>query len=194
MKKVGYYFPQILKVNKGEFMDPIIYVIDYILMAAVIVGSAIMALEAKEIVHAIFFFDVLTIAVGGMFMLFNAAYVAMFQLAVYAGAVSVVVLFAVMLTRRQKTGDEIISRAAWKTRIASIGLVVIIAAIMILLISMYTWPELTDYDYSSGGTLYQFITESYLAVFLGIGLLLATALIGGVALMRGRKTEQEVAS
>ena len=74
-------------------------------------------------------------------MLFNAAYVAMFQLAVYAGAVAVVVLFAVMLTRRQRTGDEIISRATWKTRGASIALVVVIAAIMIVLITLYTWPS-----------------------------------------------------
>jgi len=168
-----------------------IYLIDWIIMAVLIVASAILALESKEVVVAIFFFDIFTIAIGGMFLLFNAGYVAMFQLAVYAGAVSVIVLFAVMLTRRQTTGEEQISRSTVKTRLASIFLVLVIAAIMIVLISLYNWngPVLSDYPYSSGEyfNIYRFMIENYEVVFLGIGLLLATALIGGVALMRERK-------
>ena len=174
-----------------------IYIIDYIIMAIVIIGAAFFALESKEIVHAIFFFDIFTIAIGGMFLLFNAGYVAMFQLAVYAGAVSVIVLFAVMLTRRQTSGDEVISKATVKTKLASVFLVLVIAAIMIVLVLQYTWPSATDYPTSQGGALFEFIIANFEAAFLGIGLLLATALVGGVALLRGRtkaETDQEVAN
>ena len=171
-----------------------IYILDYIIMAILIVASAILALEAKEIIQAIFFFDIFIIGIGGMFLLFNAGFVAMFQLAVYAGAVAVIVLFAVMLTRRMKTGDEVISKTTIRARIASIFLVLVIAAIMIVLVLQYTWPTTPDYPVSSGGALFEYIVQNFEAAFLGIGLLLATALVGGVALLRGRQKTQEVAN
>ena len=177
-------------MNLVKFMADLnlIYLIDYIIMAVVIIAAAIMALEAKEIVHAIFFFDIFTIGIGGMFLLFNAGFVAIFQLAVYAGAIAVIVLFAVMLTRREATGKEVISFASWRTRLASIFLVLTIAALMVVLVYQMDWATTSiPYPETSSSDLFNYITEHFAAVFMAIGVLLSTALLGGLALLRGQR-------
>ncbi|MHA1115439.1 MAG: NADH-quinone oxidoreductase subunit J [Candidatus Heimdallarchaeum aukensis] len=173
-----------------------VYAIDYIIMAVLIIISAIMALEAREIVYAIFFFDLFTIGIGGMFLLFNAGYVAMFQLAVYAGAVAVTVLFAVMLTRRTATGKEIISFASIRNKIASLVLALSIAALMLILVSRYDWATPAgDYpDPLGGGAIFTSIVTNYVVPFLGISLILAASLVGSVALLREERSKKEVAS
>ncbi len=63
---------------------------------------------------------------------------------------------------------------------------------MIVLVLQYTWPTTPDYPVTSGGVLFEYIVQNFEVAFLGIGLLLATALVGGVALLRGRQKTQEV--
>jgi len=66
------------------------------------VGSAIFALEADEIVYGAIGLAGSLFGVAAMFFLLNAPYVAVFQIAVYVGAVAVLILFTVMLVRQEK--------------------------------------------------------------------------------------------
>ncbi len=67
-----------------------------LMVAAVLL--AIYAIEAKNTLHAVIGFSGMCIAIGGLFWLLNAPYVAVFQVLIYAGAVVVIFLAAVMLT------------------------------------------------------------------------------------------------
>jgi NADH-quinone oxidoreductase subunit J len=76
-------------------------VLEEILQVALMITTvllAIYAIEAKTILHAIIGFCGMCITIGGIFWLLNAPYVAVFQVLIYAGAVVVIFLAAVMLT------------------------------------------------------------------------------------------------
>jgi NADH-quinone oxidoreductase subunit J len=76
-------------------------VLEEILQVALMITTvllAIYAIEAKTILHAIIGFCGMCITIGGLFWLLNAPYVAVFQVLIYAGAVVVIFLAAVMLT------------------------------------------------------------------------------------------------
>jgi NADH-quinone oxidoreductase subunit J len=68
-------------------------------MAAVVIGGAISALEAKEIVYGAIGLAFSFFGVAGMFFLLDSPFVAVFQITVYIGAVAVLILFTVMLVR-----------------------------------------------------------------------------------------------
>lgn len=166
-----------------------IYLVDFIILAIIAVVSAILALEVREIVYAIFFFDLVAVAIAGLFLLINAGYISMFIIAVYAGAVIVTILFAIMLTRRTKTGTEIVSHATIRARLGSIVLVGITVTLMVLLLYRWNWGTISEYPESVNGPIFDTIVQNYSFAFLALGLLLATTLIGSIALLRSDKKE-----
>jgi NADH-quinone oxidoreductase subunit J len=64
---------------------------------------AILAIEVKNILHAVVSFCGMCIAIGGLFWLLNAPYVSVFQVLIYAGAVVAIFLAAVMLTTSKES-------------------------------------------------------------------------------------------
>ena len=72
-----------------------------ILLAAVVV-MAVLTVEAEELLYSALGLLGMSIALGILYWLLFAPYVAVFQLAVYAGAVIVLFVSVIMLTRRER--------------------------------------------------------------------------------------------
>src|ERR671926_217526 len=77
-------------------VDPI-----FIALSVLTVGTAIFALEARELIYGAIALAISMLGIAGFFLLLDAPFVAMFQIAVYVGAVAVLVIFTVMLVRTQ---------------------------------------------------------------------------------------------
>ncbi|MBS3957299.1 MAG: NADH-quinone oxidoreductase subunit J [Clostridiales bacterium] len=73
---------------------------------AILAGAAILGavgmLTTRNVIHAAFWLLEVMIAVAGLFLLLQAEYMAVVQVLVYAGAVSVLMLFVIMLTLRRR--------------------------------------------------------------------------------------------
>ena len=80
--------------------------VPFVLLAVATVGGALMVLLSRNVVHAAYWLLEVMLAVAGLFMLLSAGFLALVQLMVYAGAVSVLVLFTVMLTLRRREDAE----------------------------------------------------------------------------------------
>jgi NADH:ubiquinone oxidoreductase subunit 6 (subunit J) len=76
--------------------DPI-----FIAVAVLTIGTAIIALEARELIYGAISLAISMLGIAGFFLLLDAPFVAMFQIAVYVGAVAVLIIFTVMLVRTQ---------------------------------------------------------------------------------------------
>jgi NADH-quinone oxidoreductase subunit J len=63
---------------------------------------ALLTVELKDMLHAILCMCGMCISIGALFWLLSAPYVAVFQLLVYAGAVIVLFIATVMLTKRRE--------------------------------------------------------------------------------------------
>ncbi len=68
-------------------------------VAVVLVGSALMVVGARKIVHSALALVVVFAMAAGIYLLLNAEFIAIVQILVYAGAVTILILFALMLTR-----------------------------------------------------------------------------------------------
>lgn len=62
--------------------------------------ASILVLETREIFHSALFLALMFVCVAGLFILLNAEFLAAIQILIYAGAVIVLILFAIMLTKR----------------------------------------------------------------------------------------------
>ena len=71
----------------------------FYVIAALLVGSALAVVLLRNIVHAALFLAVFFGAAAGIYILLNAEFIAIVQILIYAGAVTILVLFAIMLTQ-----------------------------------------------------------------------------------------------
>lgn len=93
------------------------------LLAAASVGGAVAMLSTRNVMHAAFWLLEVMLSIAGLFLLLSAEFLAMVQVMVYAGAVSVLMLFVVMLTLRRRED-------AVRSRDASLGAAVLAALVL----------------------------------------------------------------
>ena len=69
------------------------------LIAIVLVGSALLVVTFRNIVHSALALIVVFAMASGIYLLLNAEFIAIVQILIYAGAITILILFAIMLTR-----------------------------------------------------------------------------------------------
>lgn len=79
-------------------------VVFWILAVAVIV-PALGVVLVRDLFHSVLLLVVVFIAVAGFFVLMSAEFLGVVQVLIYAGAVSILVIFAIMLTRDVQRGN-----------------------------------------------------------------------------------------
>ncbi|MCW2830334.1 MAG: proton-conducting rane transporter [Aeromicrobium sp.] len=78
----------------------------FLVLAVVATGSALLAMTSSQLVHAALWLVVTLGAIAGCFVLMTAEFVAWVQVLVYVGAVVVLVIFALMLTRQSSAATS----------------------------------------------------------------------------------------
>ena len=72
------------------------------ILALAVLGGSVMMLFSRNVVHAAMWLLEAMLATAGLYLLLSAEFLALVQVLVYAGAVSVLILFVVMLTLRRR--------------------------------------------------------------------------------------------
>lgn len=78
-------------------MTPLLIV--FIVVAAVTLGAALMVVTTRNLVHAALWLVLTLFGVAVMFVLLNAGFLAVAQVVIYIGAIAILMIFAIMLTR-----------------------------------------------------------------------------------------------
>lgn len=73
----------------------------FFLLAGTAVVTALLALMVRELVHTIMWVAAFFVTLAALYFLLNATFIGVLQLGVYAGAVTILLLFGVMVTRKR---------------------------------------------------------------------------------------------
>lgn len=112
----------------------------FILISAFTIGSALIVVTNRNLFHAALALMASFLGVAGFYVLLEAGFLAAAQLMVYIGAISILIIFAIMMTRRLMSTSEPPFNAQW-----GLGL---FASILVLAILVYVignfWPLQPD--------------------------------------------------
>ncbi|MDD3312478.1 NADH-quinone oxidoreductase subunit J [Pseudodesulfovibrio sp.] len=155
----------------------------------IILGGCVVAVSSSSLVRALVGLITTLIGVAGMYLLLATPFMAFMQLLIYVGAVSVLIFFAVMLTRAEQGGDEAGS-APMKTYVFGLAATIAPAAILGWLVltrpvASVAVPVEVTIKQLGGGLL-----GSYFLPFELISVILMVAMSGAVLLTwekRGKK-------
>ena len=169
------------------------------LIAVILVASALIVVGARKIVHSAIALVAVFAMASGVFLLLNAEFIAIVQILIYAGAVTILILFALMLTRTSNQ-NEITnpnSKGWWAALIVSalVGAGVIFAttfahsttALLGNIEAPYgtkTCPFPTNNVAYIGQLLYSPSCYSYVLPFEIASLVLLVAIVGAIVIGR----------
>jgi NADH-quinone oxidoreductase subunit J len=85
----------------------------FILVSLVTILSAIFVVSLRKIFHAALWLIVTLMGVAIIFALLEASFFAAVQILVYIGAIAIILIFAIMLTRNIMSDDEIQINRSW---------------------------------------------------------------------------------
>jgi len=154
--------------------------IGFILIAAFTLGSAVAAMTLRNMVHCGLCLALSFAGLAAVYLQLNAEFVGFAQILVYVGAVAILIVFAILLTRN---ADVHLSRASrgWAAGIAVAGLVCAAIAIPVAKSpSLNRFATLVP-EHSVKKIGEQLMT-TYVLPLQAIGLLLTAAMLGGVVI------------
>lgn len=102
-------------------METNIELILFLIIGGIAIASAAMMLMSENAVHSALFLIINFACVAFLYLMLNAAFLAMVQITVYAGAIMVLFMFVIMLLGAERLQDESIPRFPWLPR-AAVGL------------------------------------------------------------------------
>lgn len=163
----------------------------FVLFGAIALGSAVLVVSTTRIVHAALWLAVTLGALAGCFLLLTAEFVAWVQVLIYVGAVVVLLLFALMLTRAPiRPAADLTSSHAWFAGAVA-------AAVALVLVTTLTAGfsgAVIDLEHAEVGgprVIGGVIFSSWVLAFELLSILLLAALVGAIVLSRRGRGEAE---
>ncbi|MFN8506476.1 MAG: NADH-quinone oxidoreductase subunit J [Dehalococcoidia bacterium] len=153
------------------------------IFAGIIVIASLGVVFSRSVIHSAIFLIASLAGVGAMYVFLTVEFLALVQFLVYGGAVTVLVLLALMLTRMGAGGN--VERANGPQ--APIGLIVAgsLAAILVAVSVSTAWPGDTGKPTPILiGTISDKLFVDFGAPFVIASVLLLVALIGAIILAR----------
>jgi len=151
-------------------------------MAAVMIGSALKVVTTRNVVHAALWLILVLAGAAGQFLLLGAEFVGVTQVLVYIGAIVVLFLFGIMLTRASMGDDE---TAAGEKRSMAIAVAVLLLVVMSgALIDSFQDIRLVIDEPQRTATVSDSIFSQYIVAFEAVSVLLLAALIGAIVVAR----------
>lgn len=80
--------------------------IPFAILSLIAIGTSAMVIVSKDIVHSALFLIASLASVAAIYVMLNAQFIGVVQLLVYVGAIGILILFAVMLTKRTVGGKQ----------------------------------------------------------------------------------------
>jgi NADH-quinone oxidoreductase subunit J len=166
-------------------MDDTAVVIAFWALALLTIGSALMVAFVRDLIHAVLFLILSFIGIAGLYITLSADFVAVVQVLIYAGAISVLMLFSILLTPRSARDNATVSYAAPIASIAIlVGLVLVYAGVET------EWAKAENSFGSTAREIGNALLDPFVLPFEVASVLLVVAMVGAIILVRPGDEEQ----
>jgi NADH:ubiquinone oxidoreductase subunit 6 (subunit J) len=160
----------------GSFDDALVASLGTLMLAA---GIAVVSM--RDIIRCGLAMIVCFLALAGLYVSLGAPMVAAAQVIVYIGAISVLILFAIMLTQDKAAP----SRLVFQTQAAPAAVAAIVVAVLVGVAAAGTdWADVGRFIPITTDVLAHFLFQNYVLAFEAVSVLLLAAVIGGVFLAK----------
>jgi len=163
----------------------------FLLCGVLILGSAVMVVTTRRLIHSALWLVSALFGVAILFAILQASFLAVVQVVVYIGAIAILFIFAVMLTRREMIDHGQQMRSTWW--VSALLALLMLAGLIFVIIKQpevnrtaTIIPANVDTLRNLGSALVS--PDAYVLPFEAASVLLLAALVGAVYVATGRKS------
>jgi NADH-quinone oxidoreductase subunit J len=159
----------------------------FAMLGVIAFGSALLVVTTRHLVHAALWLVVTLGAIAGCFLLLSAEFVAWVQVLIYVGAVVVLLLFGLMLTRAPIGASADLDSSPAQRVAAAVTAAGAAAVLVACVVDAFHGEriELSDEHVAgTAGAAGQAVFRSWVLPFEALSLLLLAALVGAIVLSR----------
>ena len=160
-------------------------------LALVTTVAALRVVTTRNVVHAALYLVVVLASVGALYILVAAEFVAAVQILIYVGAIVVLFLFGIMLTRPTLGSDAGLDNdQRWLAAVTGLFLLGVLSVVLLDSFGDRRLPSLEGVSREAltaergTGAVGDAIFSTYLVPFEAISVLLLAALVGAIVLAR----------
>ena len=151
------------------------------ILSAVMIGSALLVVTMRDIIRCGLAMIVCFLALAGIYVLMGLPLLGAAQVLVYIGAISVLVLFAIMLTQTKDAP----SRLVFQTQAGPAAIAAVVVAVIIALaVGATDWKEVARRERLDTDEMSRVLFDQFVFPFEIVSVLLLAAVIGGVFLAK----------
>jgi NADH-quinone oxidoreductase subunit J len=160
----------------------------FVVFSGTMLLAALLVVTMRDIIRCGLAMMVCFGALAGIYVLIGAPLVAAAQVLVYIGAISVLILFAIMLTETKLAPSRLVFQTqAGPAVLAS----VLLALVSILAILATDWGELAERINVATKAVAEVLFSEWVLPFEIVGVLLLAAVIGGVFLAKRERGSED---
>ena len=155
-------------------------VVAFWVLAVTTIGCALMVAAVRDLLQAVLFLALTFVGVAGIYIVLSADFVAVVQVLIYAGAIAVLMTFAVMLTPAADRGN---SETMFQAPAAVLAGLVL--AVIVFVAYDTTWQISGRGAFpATAASLGEAFLKPYAVPFEVASVLLMTAMIGAIVLTK----------
>ncbi len=151
------------------------------IFAAIMIGSGLLVVTMRDIIRCGLAMIVCFGALAGIYVIIGSPLIAAAQVIVYIGAISVLILFAIMLTQTKDAP----ARLVFQTQAGPAAIAAVVIAVLIALaVSSTEWGEIPTRIRLATTDLATTLFADFILPFEVVSVLLLAAVVGGVFLAK----------
>ncbi len=160
----------------------------FIIISALTLLSAVVVVTDRNLFRSAIALMASFLGVAGLYIMLDAGFLAVAQIIVYIGAISILIIFAIMMTRRMMQTNE----SPFNPRLIEGVIAAVAVCALLIFVAISTWPDVQAAEAGPvilRGSVSQMgrllvSPDAYVIPFEVASVLLLAALIGAVAIAR----------
>jgi NADH-quinone oxidoreductase subunit J len=153
----------------------------FVMLAATLLVSALLVVTLRDIIRCGLSLTVSFASLAGIYVMLGNPLIAATQVLVYIGAISVLILFAIMLTQTKNAPSKLVFQT--QVLVAAVA-AVFIGGVITATILTTTWPSGGQRLWTATADVAHLLFHDYVLPFEVVSVLLTAAVVGGVYLAR----------
>ncbi len=159
-----------------------LYYLGFFLLAIATLAAALLTVTVRNVVHAALALVGTFFGVAGIYLLLEAEFLAVVQVLIYVGAISVLILFAIMLTRGLMRTTDTGVNSQWAA--AAVVAVLLFLGMTVMVVAAPWRIATQSITVDIVPTLGRLLVTTYVLPFEVISILLLGALVGALMIAR----------
>lgn len=166
----------------GEF-------IAFFILAILAIGGGVLMLNVNKVIHMVMSLVITFLSIAGIYVLLTAEFVAVIQVLIYSGAISIIMLFGIMLTKHHDVEEKHVSKS--RITFVVLGILAFFGTMYYAIRNLTLTTSPGSFDVNNTKQIGTALYSNYIIPFEVTSVLLLVALVGAILLAKREGREKE---